>query len=329
MLDMVYSAGLHGQLTPTSQSPHSSMISGNTSLLDYSLGSSQSSSLNQSPCSSPISKSPASSFGSGLNHSAEELTGEQRTQRANTFSKTSSDSKLVNRNVKMTSSHSECTVNQINQLTEEINKLTKLTTDMEAITRRNKNKGDGPPPLPNKSAKLNRMLSSYDNVPDGATLEGSFMTSGSSNTRTVISRTITSRISQTSQSSEARLSSSSTSSTQSFSGVQMQKSNTISFTQRTSSQDETYSSSGSFSSGSHSSMEIPRPPPLPPKQRHSKYPCSHRLEKYLNIQDCLEKSLKIKSALKRTWKTVKGLEKSLNVTIERRIQHCLWRPKSV
>ena len=30
---------------------------------------------------------------------------------------------------------------------------------------------------------------------------------------------------------------------------------------------------------------------------------SHRLEKYLNIQDCLEKSLKIKLALKSTWKT--------------------------
>ena len=56
---------------------------------------------------------------------------------------------------------------------------------------------------------------------------------------------------------------------------------------------------------------------------------SHRLEKYLNIQDCLEKSLKIKFALKSTGKTLKGLEKSLNFTIYRRIQHCLWRPKSV
>ena len=51
---------------------------------------------------------------------------------------------------------------------------------------------------------------------------------------------------------------------------------------------------------------------------------SHRLEKYLNIQDILEKSLKIK--LK---KTLKGLEKSLNFTAYRRIQHCLGRPKSV
>ena len=47
---------------------------------------------------------------------------------------------------------------------------------------------------------------------------------------------------------------------------------------------------------------------------------SHRLEKYLNIQDCLEKSLKIKFALKSTWKTLKGLEKSLIFAIYRRIQ---------
>ena len=54
-----------------------------------------------------------------------------------------------------------------------------------------------------------------------------------------------------------------------------------------------------------------------------------RLTKYLNIQDCLEKSLKIKFALKSTGKTLKGLEKSLNFTIYRRIQHGLWRYKSL
>ena len=41
---------------------------------------------------------------------------------------------------------------------------------------------------------------------------------------------------------------------------------------------------------------------------------------YRNIQDCLEKSFKIKFALKSTWKTLKSLEKSLNFTIYRRIQ---------
>ena len=39
------------------------------------------------------------------------------------------------------------------------------------------------------------------------------------------------------------------------------------------------------------------------------------LKKYLNIQDCPEKSLKINFALKTTWKTLKGCEKSLNFTI--------------
>ena len=56
---------------------------------------------------------------------------------------------------------------------------------------------------------------------------------------------------------------------------------------------------------------------------------SYRLEEYFNIEDCLKKSLKIKFALKSTLKTLKGLEKSLNFTIYRRIQHCLWRPKLV
>ena len=42
---------------------------------------------------------------------------------------------------------------------------------------------------------------------------------------------------------------------------------------------------------------------------------SHRLEKYLNFEGFLEKSMKIKSALKRTGKLLKSLEKSLNSTI--------------
>ena len=40
---------------------------------------------------------------------------------------------------------------------------------------------------------------------------------------------------------------------------------------------------------------------------------SHRLEKYLNIEGFLEKSLKIKSALKITGESQQGLEKSLNL----------------
>ena len=41
---------------------------------------------------------------------------------------------------------------------------------------------------------------------------------------------------------------------------------------------------------------------------------SHKLEKYLNIECFLEEYLKIKSALKSTGKSLKGLEKSLNST---------------
>ena len=47
----------------------------------------------------------------------------------------------------------------------------------------------------------------------------------------------------------------------------------------------------------------------------------HLLEKYLNIQDCIENSLKIKFALKVLVKRLKGLERSFN--------SCLWRPKLV
>ena len=40
-----------------------------------------------------------------------------------------------------------------------------------------------------------------------------------------------------------------------------------------------------------------------------------RLEKYLNLEGFLEKSMKIKSALKSTGKSPKSLKKSLNSTI--------------
>ena len=42
---------------------------------------------------------------------------------------------------------------------------------------------------------------------------------------------------------------------------------------------------------------------------------SHRLEKYLDLEGFLEKSLKIKSALKSTGKSLKSLEKSWNSTV--------------
>ena len=49
---------------------------------------------------------------------------------------------------------------------------------------------------------------------------------------------------------------------------------------------------------------------------------SHRLEKYLNLEGILEKSLKIKSAFKSTGKLSKSLEKYLNSTIFCRTKHC-------
>ena len=57
------------------------------------------------------------------------------------------------------------------------------------------------------------------------------------------------------------------------------------------------------------------------------YQGSHRLEKYLNLEGMLEKSLKIISALRSTGKLLKRLEKSLNSTILCRT--LLMRPKSV
>ena len=51
------------------------------------------------------------------------------------------------------------------------------------------------------------------------------------------------------------------------------------------------------------------------KTAQNKTKGSHRLEKYLNSEGFLEKSLKIKSALKSTGKSLKGLEKSLNSSI--------------
>ena len=48
---------------------------------------------------------------------------------------------------------------------------------------------------------------------------------------------------------------------------------------------------------------------------------SHRLEKYLNLEGFLEKSLKIKYALKSTGKSQKCLVKSLNY-IFCRTKHC-------
>ena len=53
---------------------------------------------------------------------------------------------------------------------------------------------------------------------------------------------------------------------------------------------------------------------------------SHRLEKYLNLEGFLEKSSKIKYALKSTGKPLKSPEKSLNSSIFNTVDK---RPESV
>ena len=56
-------------------------------------------------------------------------------------------------------------------------------------------------------------------------------------------------------------------------------------------------------------------PPVTSPYDHIHVQGSHRLEKYLNLEGFLEKTLKVKSALKSTEKSLKGLEKSLNSSI--------------
>ncbi|XP_048777777.2 rap guanine nucleotide exchange factor 1-like isoform X4 [Ostrea edulis] len=235
---------LTSHITPD-HSPHSSVIlpSNVSSELSTSLG--FTSSLDNSSAS-------ASSLGSGLNHSTDDLpvTDVHRTSRANSFTKTMSEGRLehfhgMNKGI----SSSEGTVDQINQLTIQIDQL---TSDIASMTRRNGVENNlEPPPLPNK--KVNRLPSQYDNV-DGTCVQSFSSTNSSS-----YSRKSSSMVSTT----EHRTSTSSMGS--GHSGFQK----TSSYVQQTSSQ-ESYSSSETFSSASHSSLEsLPnRPPPLPPKKKH-------------------------------------------------------------
>ena len=52
-----------------------------------------------------------------------------------------------------------------------------------------------------------------------------------------------------------------------------------------------------------------------PQNESDIYQGLHRLKKYLNLEGFLEKSLKIKPALKSTGKSLKSPEKSLNSTV--------------
>lgn len=221
------------QLTPN-QSPYNSMIEGSPTH-DLSFSSDLVTPISQSP----YSTSPSSSIGSGLNQSTEDLLG-------SASQKSSASSGVMRFPADMMKARSFSSLQtgspnleQFNQIAREINKLTLAT------------KSEEPPPIPVKRVRqrLQRGQSEYDNVPDGAVHV-------SSSSSSVVSRTF---LAQTFFSNcDARISSSSSSSNQSFSG-QIQKSNTISFSQHSSSS-ETFSSLES----------LPNPPPLPPKNRHSK-----------------------------------------------------------
>lgn len=232
-------AGVSGYSTPSNQSPHNSLIinvnnDSFNSIMDCS----------SSPLSvSPASRSPSSSMGSGLNHSAEDLGGSNNPQlrkaRTNSFSRVQSESGIgIMKKITMTksASQSDGTIDQINELTLKINEMTQGIAKIA---------GDNPPPLPQKRTPA-RQTSMYDNVTDSG------VSTISSSSRT-----------------EHRMSSSSTSSSQSFSGFSIsQKTTSVSYSHRTSSQ-ETCSS---LSSASHSSVDsLPKPPPLPPKKKHSKF----------------------------------------------------------
>lgn len=232
------SLSLSGYSTPSNQSPHNSLIINDSfnSLMDCS----------SSPLSvSPLDRSPNSSISSGLNRSSEDLLDSANLRvRTNSFSRVHSESgiglmKKLTTSLTKSASQSDGTIGQVNELTLKIDELTKGIAKLT-----NQNGENNLPPLPVKRSKPTRQTSMYDNVTD----------SGINLSRM-----------------EARMSSSSTSSSQSFSGFSIsQKTTSVSYSHRTSSQ-ETCSSSEAFSSTSHSSIDsLPKPPPLPPKKKHSK-----------------------------------------------------------
>lgn len=276
-LELISSPKLTGPASPGA-SPHNSIFFGGPqSDFSSSMGQLAPSYISDMSA-SPMSRSPGSSIGSGLNRSAEELIdsvsllsdsqlssgGYSRTSSetvgAVQYSSSASATCVSSQSSQQQQIQSVQTMDQFNHFSHQMNQL---TSDISAIGVRSEqsinNRRSGaengtteeiPPSLPSK--KLSRLPSQYDNMFENMQLQ--------QQQASVINR----------HSFEGRMSSSSVGSSQSFSGLQIQKSNTISFSHRTSSQ-ETYSSSETFSSASHSSLEsLNRPPPLPPKNRHSK-----------------------------------------------------------
>ncbi|XP_041369599.1 rap guanine nucleotide exchange factor 1-like isoform X2 [Gigantopelta aegis] len=249
LIDSMSSSTSSCSRTPT-QSPHDSVLM--NPALEQSYSSGLTTPLSNSTHSiSPLNQSPASSTGSGLNQSHEHLVCGDPSEFGGHSFPGQQTSSFSSRSISLNSNssrkqHTSC--DQINLLTGQIQQLTSSIDEV-------------PPPLPSK--RFHRMLSTYDNLPDGVTGVMSATSLAATTSRTVINKT------------ESRFSSSSTSSSQSSqsSGVFTQKSSsTAIYTEERASSQETYSSSETFSSAtSHSSMEsLPKgmPPPLPPKKAH-------------------------------------------------------------
>ncbi|XP_076455431.1 uncharacterized protein LOC143290006 isoform X3 [Babylonia areolata] len=245
-----------GQTTPTGP--------GGLAGSDLTLGSTASSSSSRS---SNLDFSGEDLRSSGLSSGGVSSVVVCRSSSSSTYTRTSSEtritSSLESRNSGGGSGGAGKPFEEINALTSEIKRLTSSIEDI-------------PPPLPAKKGTLQRLMSQYDNMPDGAGQTFSSSLSSSvvcSSTTVLTSRTVISRTMESStRYNSATAASSSSSSSQPPPGLQRAPHSAASFLSEeraSSSLHETYSSSETFSSASHSSTEsLPKPPPLPPKKRH-------------------------------------------------------------
>ncbi|XP_046542750.1 LOW QUALITY PROTEIN: rap guanine nucleotide exchange factor 1-like [Haliotis rubra] len=251
MYDLMSSTTSTTSLTPTQSPQNSILISPTGEILTP---------FSQSPHSvSPMSHSPSSSVGSGLNKSTEDLIASaQRSSRTNSITKLT-EGQVINSSsssVMRSSTTQHTTFDEINSLTYKINQLTSSIDDK-------------PPPIPSKQ-RIHRLMSTCVRSRPGRTtgvqcvlyvLRFQVCVQQDYGVPDLVLLYLQLPVSQSSQS------------TQSFMSVLTQKSASSSAllfcADRTSSQ-ETYSSSETFSSAtSHSSTEsLPKPPPLPPKKRH-------------------------------------------------------------
>ncbi|XP_013420266.1 rap guanine nucleotide exchange factor 1 isoform X3 [Lingula anatina] len=226
--------------TPIShRSPQSSIFGGTTSTTTLD-------SLNLSPpFLSPLSTSPASSVGSGLNQSREDLLDSSKSEE--NLMEGFTQAHFIHHTASWSSSTSTTSggggIDDINELTK---KIQSLTTGIEQ-----------PPPLPEKrnnaSATRTRYPSDYDNVDPGTVLVPvvtSTVTTVSSATGVAQMKTSQSTASYTSFQQKAMYSKSAqfTTSQGSFSSTETSSIGTLSSTE--------------------SSQSLQKPPPLPPKKRH-------------------------------------------------------------